>query len=440
MSQSLTRFVLFAMLALNSCTSAPETAQDKPLSDDAIIKLADRMRAQGDITMAADFYQRALERSPDNLQAYLGLAALHEQVGQPEQAGKYYLQAIQHDGSNVAVRRGYARLLMTQGQYTAAAEQYQAALQKDPADIRSMNGLGVAYDQLGKNDNAQELYRQVESLDAGNMTARSNLGLSMIAAGDPHAAVKLLEPAAESLKASPSLRQNLALAYIMTGQDAAAQKLLRRDLGVAEAEKVMKQLRGQNKAWAQRKLAPMPEAETAGAVLTSPPTESVAPMPVPQSPVQKSSERVAEGQPDGIVILRNADGRAMQRQNKIDGPVSSTEVLSLNPFGDSSGSKPEPAPQPDTKPVSPSMSSDIGVVIGSYPTGAMASVRSAMIREKYAGYLPEHPIVNVTPERAKDGTPRFVINVFGFSSPEAAKDFCAFMKKRSYACTPKKTH
>lgn len=284
LSIGVTYLALLGMLALNSCVNQKSAVADAPLSEDAIVRLADKMRGQGDMTMAADFYQRALERDPKNVPAYLGLASLYEQAGQSEQAGRYYLEAIRQDGRNANTRRAYARLLMTQGQYGAAAEQYQAALTRDGDDARARNGLGVALDQQNQHGAAQEQYRKVLTHDHDNMTALNNLGLSLLSSGDAPGAIKILAPAAESLKLTPSLRQNLALAYVMDGQDAMALGLLRRDLGAGEAGKILAQLRKQQRIG----LKPMTQQGRAATPLPSATAtvgEDAIPMAMPSMPV-----------------------------------------------------------------------------------------------------------------------------------------------------------
>ncbi len=294
LSVGVTYLALFGMLALNSCVNQKNvTAEEAPLSEDAIVRLADKMRSQGDVTMAADFYQRALERDANNIPAYLGLASLHEQMGQPEQAGRYYLEAIRRDGRNMNTRRAYARLLMTQEQFGAATEQYQTALSSDGDDVRARNGIGVAFDQQGQHAKAQEHYRQVLAREPENMTALNNLGLSLLATGDAAGAIAALAPAADSLKLTPALRQNLALAYVITGQDAMALGLLRRDLGAAEAGRILAQLRKQQRAGIKpvsqvRSATPSPRTVTA----MEPEVET--PEAVPTTPVVSTPDLMLE--------------------------------------------------------------------------------------------------------------------------------------------------
>ena len=428
------------MLTVSGCADKPEIGGDAPLSENAIVSLADRMRSQGDITLAADFYQRALQRSPDNVAAYLGLAALHEQVGQPEQAGRYYLEAVKRDGDNAAVRRAYGRMLLVQGNHAAAAEQYQAALKSDSDDVKALNGLGVAYDQMGKHGKAQEQYRRVLKNDPEHLIALGNLGLSLIAAGDVAGAIEKMAPAADSLKMTSNLRQNLALAYVVSGREAAAQKLLRRDLGAAGAERVMTQLRQQHDKRAYRKPA-VADEEGAGKTATVQqldlePLPSAAIIETPSYTLTAAPPPLAE--PETLQKIEKAGKKPFVREAKARSPKAKTyaadsKSTTKNKAASQKAKKAKAAPAKTAKPPS-SPPQGIDAVVGPFATDTIANTQSMMIREKFSSYLPGKPFMNIVTELTKNGTPRFVIRISGFEEHNAAADFCDHIAKRNYRC------
>ncbi|MGB4102179.1 MAG: tetratricopeptide repeat protein [Alphaproteobacteria bacterium] len=571
LSMGVTYLALFGMLTLNSCVNQKNVAaEEAPLTEDAIVRLADKMRSQGDVTMAADFYQRALERDANNISAYLGLAALHEQMGQPEQAGRYYLEAIRRDGRNMNTRRAYARLLMTQEQYGAATEQYQAALSGDGEDPRSRNGIGVALDQQGQHVKAQDHYRQVLTRDPDNMTALNNLGLSLLATGDAKGAIAVLAPAADSLKMTPTLRQNLALAYVMDGQDAMALGLLRRDLGAAEAGRILAQLRKQQRAGVK----PVSQtggtaARPRGAAMAAGMDESADPAPpnaAPTTPVATMPELMADpaapvavrkplnpvvaeiaanaNMPAGIVLTGDDSGHSEAKPVAAE-PDAAPRVQAVAIAKPEPMPKPAPAPpaapviaamsgkdapvkdspvaQPAARPMAvvPSVRDDApksvvnqmprvtppvtppvarkpskaaptlvftppvvpeavatpgaaatkssdpvvtgkreqptatrpllaraqgasvasvaahqaySATVGPFATGAMADVHSTAIRNKFSGYLPARPVMNVKTNLSASGTPQFVVQIHGFAATGDAQDFCDHVRRRDYSC------
>lgn len=222
-SKPLTRAALYGSvlsLLLVACTSGDEKPKAvTELDKNALVRLADRMRLQGDSGMAAEFYQRAIAEDPQNVAAYYGLATMQVAAGDRAGAERAYREALRYDAHNSDILRDYAKLLLAEGNFAAAVAQYRAALAENSKDIRALNGLGVALDQAGDHKTAQEQYRAVLVQNPDDMAALNNLGMSLIMAGDYNGAIRQLAPVAETFKATDGLRQNLALAYAKAGQD-----------------------------------------------------------------------------------------------------------------------------------------------------------------------------------------------------------------------------
>lgn len=222
-SSRFTRAALYGSvlsLLLVACTSGDEKPKAATeLDKNALVRLADRMRLQGDSGMAADFYQRAIAEDPQNVAAYYGLATMQVASGDRAGAERAYREALRYDAHNGDILRDYAKLLLSEGNFTAAVAQYRAALAQNSKDVRALNGLGVALDQAGDHKTAQEQYRAVLAQNQDDMAALNNLGMSLIMAGDYNGAIQQLAPVAETFKATEGLRQNLALAYAKAGQD-----------------------------------------------------------------------------------------------------------------------------------------------------------------------------------------------------------------------------
>ena len=227
MAGSFKPIAYLGVLLLAGCIAADPAGRHKadasptPVLDrNTLVRIADRMREQGDLPMAAEFYQHAIAEDESNVAAYYGLATLQTAVGAHEEAGRAYREALRYDAGNPDILRDYAKSLLSRAQYGAAILQYRNALAERPHDGKALNGLGVALDQLGEHAEAQKQYRAALAQDPDDMTALNNLGMSLIMAGDYAAAISALAPAAESFKATESLRRNLALAYARAGANA----------------------------------------------------------------------------------------------------------------------------------------------------------------------------------------------------------------------------
>jgi Flp pilus assembly protein TadD len=212
-----------SLFLLVSCTTGENEASQSShtssqLDKNTIVRIADRMREQGDAGMAAEFYQRAINDDPKNIAAYYGLATLQSTQGATEAAERAYREALRYDAHNAEILRDYGKLLLATGNYTAAVTNYRAALAENSSDNKTRNGLGVALDQLGDHKSAQTQYQDALSHNPDDMNALNNLGMSLIMAGDYAGAIQLLAPIADSFKANDNMRQNLALAYQKAGQ------------------------------------------------------------------------------------------------------------------------------------------------------------------------------------------------------------------------------
>ena len=225
----------FVPLTLGGCAGGPPSqeesqAQDKDSRYAQAMRMAASVRAGGDHTTAAMFYQRAHLLFPNRADPLVGLAEVASAVGAREEAFGYYRQAVALDPGNVSLRRGYGSLLLSMGLPDPALEMFAAAVAKDPQDFRSYNGKGIALDLLGRQPEAQEAYGRGLAIAPANASLRNNLALSIAIAGDHGRAIALLQQQASEGEPSPRLRQNLALVHALDGQLQDAVAIAGRDL------------------------------------------------------------------------------------------------------------------------------------------------------------------------------------------------------------------
>jgi Flp pilus assembly protein TadD len=363
---------LVGVLLLTGCAS-DDAARDSNLLDrSAIVRLADRMRQQGDVDMATMFYERALAEDPKDVAAAYGLAGLYAASGRLDDADRAYREALSHSSDNPNILRDYARLLVQRGDYTQAVTQYRAALELRDDDPRTLNGLGVALDQLGQHEEAEKYYKQVLAKDPANITSMTNYGMSLILAGRAEEAVTLLTPATQSLRATPALQENLALA-----QEKASLKTL-----------------------ARPSYDPPPE--------TLPPIVTAALAPKPIQAVAPEAKPTAE-------------------------PIIAPEVPEVPAATLPSPIPPEPvssAPPAET----PLPTTNLSARFGPFSTPAIADARYQELRLKLREDLPPAVVGDVVMSITTDDTPRFTPRFFGFPDTNAVAKFCTAAALISLPC------
>ena len=223
-------------LTLSACASG---AQEAPtVSADAILRVADLTRGQGDLVSAAGLYQKAHELNPTDPHPLILLGETLAKLGSPASAAEAYRAALLLDGTNAEALRGLGTALLNTGQPDAAITEYEKALDTGE-DYRLYNGIAVAYDMLGDHASAQTYYRTALQLSPGNLELNNNLALSLALEGRYKEAIPLLEQASADPMAPSRYRQNLAFVYGLAGERDRARQLAERDLDPATVERNM---------------------------------------------------------------------------------------------------------------------------------------------------------------------------------------------------------
>lgn len=214
---------------LSNPSSGPAPAQQASATHlDALI-LADRLKAEGNVSSAASMYQQAHQANPGDVRPLMGLGDSFLAMGQNANAAEAYSAALAIQPENLDALRGLGHTRILLGQPQFALTQYQTAVRLAPNDVRALNGLGVAQDQMGDHKAAQQTYRKILAIDPGNSSAKNNMALSLALSGDDEGAIKLLEDISRSSSASTVNRQNLALVYGMSGKFDKAEQVGRAD-------------------------------------------------------------------------------------------------------------------------------------------------------------------------------------------------------------------
>ncbi|HEY0837026.1 MAG TPA: tetratricopeptide repeat protein [Azospirillum sp.] len=294
-----------ALLAVSLALSACQTAKDGDRASggqtyDAMMRIAETTRSQGDLFSAATMYRRAHQASQSRVEPLVALATVLVDMGNAREALDVWRQALSRDAGHPDALRGYGRALIALEQPEEAARQYTAALARDPKDRKALNGLGVAKDMMRDHRGAQEQFRAALALAPDDPTTRNNLGFSLALSGEHAEAIAILEPLAIRPSATPQVRQNLALAYGLAGREADAARIARLDLAEADV---------------QRNLAYYREARVQGGAssapmapgVPTPPTPAVrAPLPAPTALTTAPPPAAEAATPGGVRVQLSA--------------------------------------------------------------------------------------------------------------------------------------
>lgn len=112
-----------------------------------------------DLPQAASHLERAIELAPENTNAYIMLADLYQDMGQPDMAMQT-LVSLSRQEDHAAVAHYYMARLQAFGNNTEAAlESLNKALELNPSFISAVSDLGKIYEEQGRVDEAIALYR-----------------------------------------------------------------------------------------------------------------------------------------------------------------------------------------------------------------------------------------------------------------------------------------
>ncbi len=219
-------FVLALLMAACQGPGAPDSRSSNQ-STDAMMRVADELRAHGDLATAVTLYRRVHDLTPTDPRPVGYLAATLADLHAYTEAAETYRVAIGMNPTQGEFYRGLAVVLLSLNQPEAALDTLQQALAKAPQDGRIYSAMGVTHDLMGRHDLAQQDYQNGMRLMPKSTGLRNNYGLSLALAGDYPAAIATLTEFTLDTNASPRHRLNLALVYGLAGDDKKAASIAR---------------------------------------------------------------------------------------------------------------------------------------------------------------------------------------------------------------------
>jgi Flp pilus assembly protein TadD len=201
-----------------------------------LLRIADRMRAEGAYDSALNVYRQAETALPDESAPRIGEGDVLTALGNYGQATEAYSAALRLDPKSAPAMRGLAIALMRNDQARLAQMPLDRLKEIAPTDPRTYSLAGVAFDLAGNHAAAQTQYRLGLGKVPKDPGLSIDLALSLALTGDFTGAEALLEPLVERPEATSALRQNLALVYGLAGDRANAAKIGRLDLNAAAVD------------------------------------------------------------------------------------------------------------------------------------------------------------------------------------------------------------
>ena len=173
------------------------------------------------ISLAEASCARALELNANLDVIYAALGELYKETGNYEDARNAYLQALDTSPSNVSALIGLSKIYTLQGQPGEAEAMLTRAIGLHPGDWSAYNALGMFLYGAGRYLEAARQFEVVVALDHQNSIGYANLGTAYMLAADFASAAPAFEKAI-ALRPRSSTYSNLGLMHYYLGNFDAA--------------------------------------------------------------------------------------------------------------------------------------------------------------------------------------------------------------------------
>ena len=189
-----------------------EHAQE--LDADACFLMGSVLGQLGEFEEAGGYFQRAIDRAPDNPQAYIGQAKALISSGRIAEAESCYERLIERRPGSVQFIIQLANILMGQRYYDAAEKRYLQALGLDARSQEALSGLGRLYQASNKPELAKNYYNQIININPKSSSGHYMLGTLLFNQGQVEEAEKCLNKALELDKKHVPARHNLGYLHL----------------------------------------------------------------------------------------------------------------------------------------------------------------------------------------------------------------------------------
>jgi Flp pilus assembly protein TadD len=227
---------LMVLFLLIGCATDQQDTDEELSSGDAMYRLAENMKRNGDYGTAIRLYRQALAIDPDYKKAQLALADTLMLDGKIDESRSLLDKMLLKEPQNDDLLRELGKIAVAQNDSKTCLETYSTLKKKYPQDANIFNGLAVCYDLRREHTRAHQMYKQAMTLAPENLNIQSNYGLSLALAGKTHEAIEFLLKIAQRSDTTSNIRHNLAVAYGLAGETDKAKSIFSKDLTEKDLE------------------------------------------------------------------------------------------------------------------------------------------------------------------------------------------------------------
>ncbi len=185
---------------------------------------------------ALDYYSRAIQLAPDNLEYLCDLSRIYLALGDQRLAEHYARQAVNGDSQFAMAAKVLGDSLAVKQDFEDAEKCYRQAIKLNPDFAQAYNNLGNILNQSEKLDDAQAAYLKALELDPDLPQAHSNLGILLMSKEEHEEALNHFNRSIELQNATSAIYRNMAKAYIALGRVDDAVNLLRSGISGAPSD------------------------------------------------------------------------------------------------------------------------------------------------------------------------------------------------------------
>jgi len=118
-------------------------ADVKYYPSDEPVKLGIQRFYEGSFGLSQQYFQNAVEKTPKDVTAWIGLAASYDRLGRFDLADRSYASAVRLAGHTPAILNNEGYSYMLRGDLRKAHAKFVAALRIDPGNATAINNLAL---------------------------------------------------------------------------------------------------------------------------------------------------------------------------------------------------------------------------------------------------------------------------------------------------------